>query len=68
DESANYMPRFPVPEGETEDTWFVKEVEKGLAYRYPEGITPEVMSLKLKRPVEAVRAKLAELGITPATT
>ena len=27
--SANYMPRFPVPEGETEETWFVKEVERG---------------------------------------
>ena len=42
DESANYMPRFPVPAGETEETWFVKEVEKGLAYRYPDGVTPEV--------------------------
>ncbi len=42
DESANYMPRFPVPEGETEDTWFVKEIERGLRYRYPDGITPEV--------------------------
>ncbi len=42
DESANYMPRFPVPEGETEDSWFVKEVEKGLAYRYPEGIPDRV--------------------------
>jgi DNA polymerase-3 subunit alpha len=42
DTSANYMPRFPVPEGETEETWFKKEVEKGLAYRYPDGITPEV--------------------------
>jgi DNA polymerase-3 subunit alpha len=42
DESANYMPRFPVPEGETEDSWFVKEVEKGLRYRYPDGIPPEV--------------------------
>ena len=27
--SANYMPRFPVPEGETEESWFVKEVERG---------------------------------------
>ena len=35
DESANYMPRFPVPEGETEDTWFVKEVEKGLRLPLP---------------------------------
>ncbi|HEX5560335.1 MAG TPA: DNA polymerase III subunit alpha [Nocardioidaceae bacterium] len=42
DESANYMPRFPVPDGETEDTWFVKEVERGLHYRYPDGI-PEAV-------------------------
>src|SRR4051794_25803953 len=42
DESANYMPRFPVPEGETEDSWFVKEVDKGLRYRYPEGIPDPV--------------------------
>jgi DNA polymerase-3 subunit alpha len=42
DESANYMPRFPVPEGETEDSWFVKEVEKGLRYRYPDGISEAV--------------------------
>ncbi|MEV8212142.1 DNA polymerase III subunit alpha [Leifsonia sp. NPDC077715] len=42
DTAANYMPRFPVPEGETEQTWFVKEVEKGLEHRYPNGITPEV--------------------------
>ena len=36
------MPRFPVPEGESEDSWFVKEVEKGLAFRYPEGIPDRV--------------------------
>ncbi|MGO4534095.1 DNA polymerase III subunit alpha [Leifsonia sp. 2MCAF36] len=42
DTAANYMPRFPVPEQETEQTWFVKEVEKGLQERYPAGITPEV--------------------------
>lgn len=42
DTSANYMPRFPVPEGETESSWFAKEVEKGLAQRYPAGIPPEV--------------------------
>ena len=40
--SANYMPRFPVPEGESEDSWFVKEVEKGLHYRYPNGIPDAV--------------------------
>jgi DNA polymerase-3 subunit alpha len=41
-ESANYMPRFPVPDGETEDTWFSKEVERGLRYRYPDGIPDRV--------------------------
>ncbi|HET7690351.1 MAG TPA: DNA polymerase III subunit alpha [Nocardioidaceae bacterium] len=42
DENANFMPKYPVPEGETEDSWFTKEVERGLHYRYPEGIPPEV--------------------------
>ncbi len=40
--SANYMPRYPVPEGESEDSWFVKEVENGLHYRYPQGIPDAV--------------------------
>jgi DNA polymerase-3 subunit alpha len=39
---ANYMPRFPVPEGENEESWFVKEVETGLQYRYPKGIPDAV--------------------------
>ncbi len=42
DTAANYMPRYPVPEGETEQTWFVKEVEKGLHERYPGGIPDAV--------------------------
>lgn len=42
DESASYMPKFPVPEGETEDTWFRKEVEKGLTYRFPAGVPSDV--------------------------
>ncbi|RKS84272.1 DNA polymerase-3 subunit alpha [Motilibacter peucedani] len=41
-EGANLMPRFPVPEGESEHTWFVKEVERGLARRYPGGIPDDV--------------------------
>jgi len=41
-ESANYMPHFPVPAGESEDSWFIKEVEKGLAFRYPNGIPDDV--------------------------
>ncbi|BAQ43924.1 MULTISPECIES: hypothetical protein [Methylobacterium] len=31
-----------------------------------EGVPASVMSLKLKRPVTAIHAKLAELGVTPA--
>lgn len=41
-DGANYMPNFPVPEGEDVTSWFVKEVENGLAYRYPNGISDEV--------------------------
>lgn len=37
-----YMPVFPVPEGETEESWFHKEVQRGLEYRYPAGIPREV--------------------------
>ena len=36
--SRNLMPIFPVPEGETEETWLVKEVERGLERRFPGGI------------------------------
>ncbi|WP_424824996.1 DNA polymerase III subunit alpha [Rothia mucilaginosa] len=39
---ANYMPNFPVPEGENEESWFVKEVEKGLHYRFPLGVPDAV--------------------------
>ena len=41
DESASYMPRFPVPDGETETSWFLKEVDRGLAARYPGGVSAE---------------------------
>ncbi|MGL5828991.1 MAG: PHP domain-containing protein, partial [Angustibacter sp.] len=35
---GRYMPRFPCPEGENEESFFVKEVERGLQRRYPEGV------------------------------
>ena len=41
-ENANLMPRFDVPDGETEETWFVKEVERGLHARYREGVPDDV--------------------------
>jgi len=39
---GKYMPRFPCPPGENEDSWLVKEVEKGLHFRYPGGIPDKV--------------------------
>ncbi|MBR7744430.1 DNA polymerase III subunit alpha [Phycicoccus sp. BSK3Z-2] len=35
---GRYMPRFPCPPGENEESWFVKEVESGLRERFPEGV------------------------------
>jgi len=37
-EHRDLMPRFPVPEGETEATWFEKEVATGMARRFPGGV------------------------------
>ncbi|MEU4380995.1 DNA polymerase III subunit alpha [Micromonospora echinofusca] len=51
-EFHNLMPRFPVPEGETEDSWFRKETFAGLNRRYPGGI-----------PEEHVRQAEYELGV-----
>ena len=41
-EGANFMPRYPVPPGEDETSWFVKEVERGLHARYPGGVPDHV--------------------------
>ena len=40
-EGQDLMPRAPVPEGETEESWLVKEVEKGLHARFPNGVTEQ---------------------------
>ncbi|MEN2745896.1 DNA polymerase III subunit alpha [Sinomonas halotolerans] len=39
---ANFMPKFPCPPGEDETSWLVKEVDRGLEYRYPSGIPDDV--------------------------
>ncbi|MGZ4607984.1 MAG: DNA polymerase III subunit alpha, partial [Blastococcus sp.] len=41
-EGADLMPRFPLPDGEDETSWFVKEVERGLHKRWPNGIPDHV--------------------------
>ncbi len=40
--NGTYMPRFPCPPGENEDSWLVKEVERGLTVRYPGGVPDDV--------------------------
>ncbi|MCP2327962.1 DNA polymerase-3 subunit alpha [Hamadaea flava] len=37
-EARNLMPRFPVPDGQTEQSWFEEEVWRGMQRRFPEGI------------------------------
>jgi len=34
----NLMPQFPVPDGETEESWLRKEVMRGLERRFPDGV------------------------------
>jgi hypothetical protein len=46
-------------------TWTLESVQT-LAELARERVPVPVISLKLKRPIEAVTAKLAQLGIVPA--
>ncbi len=48
-----------------EDHWNYEAVQALLTLAR-EGVPVSVISLKLKRPVTEVRAKLTDLGITPA--
>src|SRR5690625_6905719 len=36
------MPKFPTPPGEDETSWLIKEVNKALRYRYPQGVPAHV--------------------------
>jgi DNA polymerase III subunit alpha len=40
--NGTYMPRYPCPEGQTEDSWFRHEVKVGLQRRYPDGVPDAV--------------------------
>ena len=42
-DGANFMPRFPVPEGEDETSWFIKEVRRGLTNRFGENVPTTVL-------------------------
>jgi DNA polymerase-3 subunit alpha len=41
-EGADLAPTYPVPPGEDQTSWFVKEVERGLHRRYPDGVPDDV--------------------------
>lgn len=49
-----------------QDSGWTLDAVRQLTEMAREQIPVSVISLKLKRPIEAVSAKLAELGITPA--
>lgn len=53
---GRYMPRFPCPPGENEESWFVKEVERGLHRRYPEGV-PDYARTQAAYEIEVITAK-----------
>ena len=40
-ERDSILPRFPLPEGETEDSWFKQRVQEGLEKRYGTPVPPE---------------------------
>ncbi|MCQ8834624.1 DNA polymerase III subunit alpha [Streptomyces malaysiensis] len=44
-DKRDLMPRFDVPEGYTEVTWFQEEVKKGMARRFPGGVPEDRQSL-----------------------
>ncbi|MEY4276186.1 MAG: hypothetical protein RIS26_649 [Actinomycetota bacterium] len=48
------MPRFPVPEGHTESSWFEHEVAEGMKRRFPDGI-PEVQAKQCAYEIEVIK-------------
>jgi DNA polymerase-3 subunit alpha len=55
--NGGYMARADVPDGETEESWFVKEVWRGIESRYPgEALTDEVRA-RTEMELDVVRSK-----------
>ena len=52
-EGANLMPQFAVPAGESEQSWLVKEVERGLHHRY-EGAVPDAVRTQARYEVGVI--------------
>ncbi|MFZ5871423.1 MAG: DNA polymerase III subunit alpha, partial [Actinomycetota bacterium] len=53
---GRYMPRFPCPQGESEQSWFVKEVERGLHERYPGGV-PDAVRTQAEYEIDVIVSK-----------
>lgn len=55
--SRDLMPKFPVPEGETQSSWMRHKVEEGIPWRFPDGTSDEV-----RRRVEYEISIIEEMG------
>jgi DNA polymerase III alpha subunit len=53
---GRYMPRFDCPPGENEESWFVKEVERGLNRRFPGGV-PDYARKQAAYEIEVIAGK-----------
>ena len=53
---GKFMPNFPVPPGENEESWFTQEVERGLHRRFPAGI-PDVVRKQAVYEIEVITSK-----------
>ncbi|MDN5852126.1 MAG: DNA polymerase III subunit alpha, partial [Actinomycetia bacterium] len=53
---GRFMPRFPCPEGEDESSWFIKEVDRGLKVRFPDGV-PQYAIDQVKLETEVIIGK-----------
>jgi DNA polymerase-3 subunit alpha len=53
---GRFMPKFPVPQGENEESWFVKEVQKGLVERFPDGV-PEYAAKQAQYETDVIVSK-----------
>ncbi|MFT4216431.1 MAG: DNA polymerase III subunit alpha [Micropruina sp.] len=54
--TGTYMARFPVPAGETEESWFAKEVRRGLERRFPGGV-PEYATTQAEFEMSVIAGK-----------
>ncbi|HIW67700.1 MAG TPA: DNA polymerase III subunit alpha [Candidatus Dietzia merdigallinarum] len=50
------MPKFPVPDGHTQDTWLAEEVQRGLEWRFPDGVPQEYLD-RAKFELEVIEGK-----------